>query len=197
MSDTKQTKAITAASRILEKKRALLEACEEEIKKLDGDLEKVAAYLVTTAEVSDVPQVIKEDMPFLAWQLMEKNDALAIEIYRTLRETVQESNRKAKDFETINNEHKDTVGNWLLKSLNESGANSVNCGVVGKAYKKLKVQASAADWDAFLHWVDEQKAYDAVQKRVNSSFVSKYEEENGELPPFLNVHKEFEVIVTK
>lgn len=211
--NTKQSKAIAAYAKILETEQALQESYDAKIKALSDDRAKLSAYLVGTAEVDEVPEVIRERDPYLAWQIGEKNDAVAIEAYRRLRDMVQEGNRKAKDFETEHNGFKDKIGEWLLAQLNASGANSVNCGTSGKAYKKLKVHASAADWDAFVRWAAENEAFDAVQKRINSSFVSKYWDEKveedkakaaeekrepvGEYPPFLNVHKEYEVVVTK
>lgn len=213
MSTPKQAKAIATVEKILSRKVEIVEAFKAEMKKIDEDMGKLSVFLMSTSEVSDVPEIVKEMEPFLAWSIMEKNDATSIEAYRNLRDKVQSMNREAKDYETLHNDQKDKIGTWLLEALNKSGANSVNCGVSGKAYKKRAVKASPADWDAFLHWVDEEKAYDAVQKRVNSSFVDKFFEEklkedeakakiegrepHGEYPPFLNVSVEWEVVVTK
>jgi hypothetical protein len=212
---TKVVKALNAYTKILEAEQALRESYEPKMAALKADRDKLAKYLIDNAgeEVIAPSEAIFEADPHLWWLLGEKNDATAIEAYRKLRDMVQESNRKAKDFEEFHNEQKLKIGNWLLAQLNASGANSVNCGESGKAYKKLKVQASAADWDAFVKWAAEHQAFDAVQKRINSSFVQKYYEEKmeedaakaeeegrdavGEYPPFLNVHKEYEVVVTK
>ena len=194
---SKFNKALETYSKILAKKLELIENHKLAITKLSEDQKKVESFLVGNPEISEVPEIIRENEPFLAWTLGEKNDAIAISIYRNLRDKVQELNRIAKDFESEHNEQKEKVGNWILARLNESKAQSINCGVYGKAYKKLKIQASAADWGGFLKWAAEHNAEDAIQKRIVGSFVTNYEEENGELPPFLNVHKEYEVVVTK
>jgi predicted metalloendopeptidase len=194
---TKSEKLLATYVKMLEKEHELRDIYKQQTDKISSERALIAKHLVDSGEVFEVPEIICSDSPYLAWQLGEKNDAYAIRLYRVLRDAVSANNRVAADYEAEQNLFKDKIGNWLLAALNKSGAKSVNCGESGKAYKRMKVRVSAADWEGFVSWAVANDAQDAIQKRVNASFVTKYEEENEELPPFLNVSKEYEVVVTK
>lgn len=194
---SKSDQALNTLVKMLEKKRELKAEYDAAIKKIDEEQSKVSEHLIETCEFEEVPDIICEDDPYTAWNIGKQNDAFAIRLYRIIRDKVTANNRQAKDFEAFYNEYKTRIGGWLLDALNKSGAKSINCGEVGTAYRQQKVTASPADWDSFLVWAAENEAGDAIQKRVNSSFVKKYEEETGETPPFLNVFKEYEIVVRK
>ena len=194
---SEKSKLISTYVKMLTKKRELKEAYEAKIKKIDESRAVVAKAMLEAGEYEEIPDIICEDDPDTAWKIGIQNNAYAIHLYRIIRDCVQAYNRRAKDHEALQNLYKEKIGNWILNELNKSGAKSVNCGEAGKAYKKLKVRANAADWDAFLKWAAENDAGDAIQKRINSSFITKYEEENDELPPFIDVFKEFDIVVTK
>jgi hypothetical protein len=193
---SQKDKFLSTYVKMLEKQREITEKFQVEFDKIELAKSKLAKHLVEE-EFEEVPDIICEDASYVAWQIGVQNDAYAIRLYRVLRDKVSGNNRGAKDFEAEQNLFKEKIGGWLLNALNKSGANSVNCGEAGKAYKKLKIRANAVDWDAFLRWAAENEAADAVQKRINSSFIKKYEEEHGELPPYVDVFKEFDVVVTK
>lgn len=190
-------KLLSTYTKMLEKRRKVTKAYEAEIAKIDKARSVVSTAMVEAGEYEEVPEIVCEDAPEVAWGIGIQNDAYAIKLYRIFRDSVESGNRKAKDFAALQNLHKEKIGGWLLAALNKSGATSVNCGAAGKAYRKLKVRANPADWDAFLKWAAENEAADAIQKRVNTSFVTKYEEENDEPPPFLDIFKEYDVVVTK
>jgi len=193
-----KSKYLTAYEKMLAKERELREKLEIDLEAIANDKAKVEKVILKLKEVEEVPDIICEDEPYVAWQMGVKNDAFAIRIYRIIRDQmVTKSNRKAKDFEALWNTHKETIGNWLLNALNKSGAKSVNCGEIGKAHKKRKVRAKSEDWEKMLAWAVENNAEDIVEKRVSSTFVTKYEGENDELPPFVSVFKEDQIVVTK
>ena len=191
---------LTDYKTILKLQQQLQADYEAKLSTLTSKRDKMEAWLLNQDETTG--KVIEDDLkamsPYVFWHITEKTNASSIEAYRQLRDDVQEQNRVAKDNAEVQNGYKDTIGAWILAKLNTEGENSVNCGESGKAYKKLVTHASAADFDALIKWAGENNAADIVQKRVNSAFVNKYAEENGgELPPFVNVMRSFEVVVTK
>lgn len=191
-------KAIDTYAKMLSAEEALQAEFDKQLEALAKKKQVVSEYLMNNAsDVEEIHDIIKEKDPILYWKICVKNDASAIEAYRILRDWVTQSNKKAKDFAASIEFDKDKIGAWLLAKLNASGNNSVNCAPYGKAYKKLKTQASAEDWDAFVKWAADNQAFDAIQRRVKTEFVNKYEEDHGELPPYLNVYREWEIIVTK
>lgn len=104
-----------------------------------------------------------------------------------------------KKFEAMDEElvsKMDKLEGALLKRLNEAGAESLKT-EAGTAYIQLKKKASCADWPSFWQWIVDNGRPDMLEKRVSASTVKEYEEENKELPPFLNVITEREVVVRR
>ena len=192
-----KSKYVIVYEKMLAKERELREQLEADLRAIAKDKEKVEKAILKLKETAEVPEIICEEEPYIAWQMGVKNNAFAIKLYRIIRDKVTKFNRTAKDHEALQNTYKENIGNWLLQSLNKAGEKSVNCGDAGKAYKKRKVRAKAEDWAKMLSWAVDHEAEDIVEKRVNAGFVTKYEEEHGELPPFVSVFKEDQIVVTK
>lgn len=181
--------------KILNMREELQQKYEESLAKYDKAVNKISQFIVEEGETLDVE--FDERIPFISFKVMAPTIETAIQAYRQLRDDVTGDNRAAKDNEALNNEHKEMIGNWILGQTNELGVKSFNTNF-GKAYRKKKIRASAADWDGFLKWAAKEGAGDAIQKRVNGSFVNTYNEaHDGQDPPFLNVTREYEIVVTK
>lgn len=86
----------------------------------------------------------------------------------------------------------------MLHILNNNGAQSIKT-ENGTAYRKLKLKPSVADWSAFYDWVMQDKdRFEAIEKRIKASFVGDFMEDNdGQLPPGVNAHREYEVAVRR
>ncbi len=86
----------------------------------------------------------------------------------------------------------------MLHILNSNGAQSIKTDN-GTAYRKLKLKPSVADWAAFFAWVREDPdRFEAMEKRIKASFVGEFMEQNeGQLPPGVNAHREYEVAVRR
>lgn len=86
----------------------------------------------------------------------------------------------------------------MLEMLNGIGGSSVKTDH-GTVIRTEKVRPAAADWDAFYDWVLQDKGrFEALEKRIKSTFISQFMEENaGQLPPGVNVHREYEVAVRR
>lgn len=84
----------------------------------------------------------------------------------------------------------------LLAHFQETGAESVNT-AVGTAYKTTKTQVSTADWDTFLAFVIDHKAWDMVERRPAKNACLEWEEENTTLPPGLNKRVEVTINIMR
>ena len=76
---------------------------------------------------------------------------------------------------------------WLLNELNNTGATGFkfSCGTVTQT---TSTQASIGDWAAFSRFVLENNEVDLLQKRVSTTNLKAYlENEGAEVPPGLNV----------
>jgi ClpP class serine protease len=91
----------------------------------------------------------------------------------------------------------DTVGNYMLACLNEAKLKSARTST-GTVYKRKKIIAQGADWDAFNTWVAENDAFEAYERRIKSTFISQYMEANdGAVPPGVNVLEQYVIAVRK
>lgn len=95
-------------------------------------------------------------------------------------------------------EDQGTLKRLMLDLLNRNGAQSVKT-ENGTIYRSLKLKPSAADWTAIYAWIAaDPERFELLEKRLKAGFVSLYMEENdGQLPPGVNAHREYEVAVRR
>ncbi len=86
----------------------------------------------------------------------------------------------------------------MLQILNNTGAKSIATDF-GTVYRTEKIKPSAADWSAVYSWVmADPERFELLEKRLKSTFIKQFMDENeGALPPGVNVHREFEVSVRR
>ena len=86
---------------------------------------------------------------------------------------------------------------YLLDQLNRADAQSIKTDA-GTVYRRETLKTSAADWGAVWRFAVENDAMDIFQKRLKTEFIKEYMEENdGAVPPGVNVHREFEIGVRR
>lgn len=179
----------------MDAKRAEYEAFSAKFDELRSKYHDAILSSGSEVEVSDY---VRDRDPYFAWQLAPKTDASAILSFRMIRDNIAASNKAAKDYDAANSDHLDKISAWLLRALNDRGQDSFRCVGIGSVYKQEKLRVSATDFDAYIEWAAEQGVAPlVVQKRLKSDFVDEYYKEHGTYPPFLNVHREIEVIVRK
>lgn len=84
----------------------------------------------------------------------------------------------------------DKIEAVLLKTFDEAGMDSVKTSS-GTAYKSLRTSASVADWDAFWSYVQQNGAFEMIERRCNKTAVEQHKSANdGQLPPGLNWREE-------
>jgi hypothetical protein len=90
-----------------------------------------------------------------------------------------------------------TVDAALLAELNSANVKSMKS-ESGVFYWQEKIIPSAADWDLFYKWVARTNSFDALERRIKSTFISQYmEDHDGGLPPGVDVYREREVHVRR
>lgn len=92
----------------------------------------------------------------------------------------------------------DTLKVLMLQMLNTTGAKSIATDH-GTVYRTEKVKPSAADWSAVYAWIMENpERFELLEKRLKPTFVKQFmEEHEGQIPPGVNVHREYEVSVRR
>lgn len=95
-------------------------------------------------------------------------------------------------------EKKARVDNEMLRQMQERGVTSEKIEGVGTVYIYKSVKASLADDQAFFSWVKEKDAFDALERRIKSSFVQTYmDDHDGVAPPGLSVFTEVQARMRK
>jgi hypothetical protein len=78
----------------------------------------------------------------------------------------------------------------LLDHLNKHGMESVRT-ECGTFYAQEEMTPSASDWNAVYKWIEENDAWDLLEKRLKKTFVKEYAEAHGGgLPPGVSVFRE-------
>ena len=117
--------------------------------------------------------------------------------YREIRE---ERAQLAKDYKEVDDGLKAQLSKIeaaMLGFLNKHGLDSAPT-QHGVFYKQEQITPSGADWEAFYKWVAENNAFDALERRIKSTFIKEYMETNDNaLPPGVNVFREYVVRVRK
>lgn len=86
----------------------------------------------------------------------------------------------------------------MLDMLNQIGGKSIATDH-GTIYRTEKVRPSAADWSAVYAWImEDPDRFELLEKRLKATFVKQFMEDNdGVIPPGVNVHREYEVAVRR
>ena len=85
---------------------------------------------------------------------------------------------------------------YLLETMNTTNASQLGS-EHGTAYKQTSMRANCSDWPTFWAFQQESGRFDMTEKRVASKAIQTYYEENGELPPGINMAQEVKVIIRR
>jgi hypothetical protein len=121
-----------------------------------------------------------------------------VQVYNAIRDarTAKRKAYEAEDLALEEDQHKLTV--LMLELLTANGAKSIATDF-GTVYRTEKIKPSAADWTAIYGWINENPdRFELLEKRLKSTFIKEFMEENeGAVPPGVNVHREYEVSVRR
>lgn len=81
------------------------------------------------------------------------------------------------------------IEGWLLNKLNKEEMESFKT-AAGTAYTAIETKMSCADWPGFWQFVQQNGRADMLEKRVSISVIKQFEEETGNLPPYINKTEE-------
>ena len=116
----------------------------------------------------------------------ELDDQKLIRLFMAIRD--QQSQRKAA-YDADDKEDKATrakIEIEFLRRFNERGIDNVTSREHGVAYRVTRTSASVADFEALLHHVKENEAWELLERRVNKTAVQEFVDEHGDLPPGVN-----------
>jgi hypothetical protein len=85
---------------------------------------------------------------------------------------------------------------WIKEKADAEGVTSFKT-KHGTAFLTTTDYANVADWDAVLNFIQENSAYDMLEKRVSKTAVRGYIEQEKAVPPGINYGTKLEVNVRK
>ena len=121
-----------------------------------------------------------------------------VQAYNAIRDA-RTAKRHAWEAEDLALEQdQDKLKVMMLELLNQIGGKSIATDH-GTIYRTEKVRPSAADWSAVYAWImADPDRFELLEKRLKATFVKQFMEDNdGLIPPGVNVHREYEVAVRR
>jgi hypothetical protein len=119
-----------------------------------------------------------------------------VKAYLALRDKRSELKHKYDAIDGELRSKMDKLEGFLAQQMQDTGATTLGTSV-GTAYRQLKIRGSGGDWPTAWQWMAENSRFDFLEKRISSTALKAYLEENSEPPPGINVHTEYEVVVRK
>lgn len=113
---------------------------------------------------------------------VDKRVGQYIQIRDKLKEMDKEFEEKRKPLLDLQN----VLSGWMQEFLEKSGGTAIKT-KHGTVYLSTRYSASLADPEAFMNFVIENKLYDLLDRRANSTAVKDYVTEHNELPPGANL----------
>lgn len=111
--------------------------------------------------------------------------ALRARQYRTLKAKIDEIKERHKAELVPLNEAMDSLKTFLLDSLNKINSENIQT-EDGTIHKTSRKTASVSDQSEFLAFVIENRAWEMLDLKCNSTAAEGYIDEHGEPPPGVN-----------
>jgi hypothetical protein len=121
-----------------------------------------------------------------------------VQAHQAIKDVRTEKRRAYEAEDALLEADQNKIKTYLLALLNQTGSKSIAT-EHGTVYRTEKIRPSAADWQVVYEWVmADPDRFELLEKRLKPTFISKYMEENeGAIPPGINLLREFEVSVRR
>lgn len=91
----------------------------------------------------------------------------------------------------------DKIKRVLRVMMEQVGSDNLSSHGVGTAYREVVQKFSATDWTSVWAHIQETGNFDLLQKRLGENACKAYLEETGELPPGVDLHQEYDIVVRR
>lgn len=105
-----------------------------------------------------------------------------IDVRDKIKEIEERQKKELEPFKTLKNQ----LAGWLQEYMTNSGSEGIRT-AYGTCSLSSKTSASLEDADAFMQFVIENKQYELLDRRANSTAVQEYVKETGSMPPGVNL----------
>ena len=123
-------------------------------------------------------------------------DRLA-KIYRKMRSAIEVLTKEYDTQVEAIKEQQEGVKNAMKEQMKALGVSSVKS-PFGTVSMRQSTRYNTNDWGSFKEFILEHGAIELLEKRIAQTNMAQFLEENpGVLPPGLNSHSEFNIVITK
>jgi hypothetical protein len=119
-------------------------------------------------------------------KITEVDDQSLLKLFIALRDRRAERKAAYQADDEGDRTKQDRIENEFLRRFNERGIDNVSSRGVGTAYKSTRASATVADWDTLLGHVQENDAWELLERRVSKTAVEQFKAAHEDLPPGVN-----------
>lgn len=109
-----------------------------------------------------------------------------VEMQQNIKAARSEAKREWEAADNAMKADEERIEMAILKFLMDNNIKSVRT-EFGTAYQQEDVIPNCADWNTFYHWVKQNDAFDALEKRIKKTYVKEMMETTGKLPDGVSV----------
>lgn len=185
---TKQTlkSAVSALSTVLKKRSEIEQSIADQLQDLKAKEDRILEFINAWdgEKLPDVPEIVAEKAPFVAFQATEKTIGSCIDAAMQIKHELipQLENTVKPTVDSLKAQYELLEG-YALQHLEAAGVSSTKSDA-GRVESRTITQYTIADKKLFVDWAVQNNAESelTISVRPNSKFMSKVVEEAGELP---------------
>lgn len=114
------------------------------------------------------------------------DDVNLLQLFIALRDRRAERKAEYQADDAGDRNKQEKIETEFLRRFGDRGIDNVSARGVGTAYRSTRVSATVADWDSLLGHIQDENAWELLERRVNKTAVEQFKELNEDLPPGVN-----------
>ena len=119
-------------------------------------------------------------------KLNELSDSRLLSLFIGLRDRRAQRKAAFEDDDAGDRDKQDKIEVEFLRRFNERDIDNVSARGVGTAYRSTRSSATVSEWDALFAFIQENEAWEMLERRVNKTAVQQFRDEHDDLPPGVN-----------
>lgn len=116
----------------------------------------------------------------------ELDDVSLLKLFIALRDRRAKRKAAYDDDDANDKDKQNKIEVEFLRRFQDRGIDNVSARDIGTAYKSTRSSATVADWEEVLDYVQENEAWELLERRVNKTAVEQFKSVEGDLPPGIN-----------
>ena len=119
-------------------------------------------------------------------KIAELDDVSLLKLFIGLRDRRAQRKAAYDEDDASDKDKQNKIEVEFLRRFQDRGIDNVSARDVGTAYRSTRASATVADWESVLDYVQENEAWELLERRVNKTAVEQFKSVEGDLPPGVN-----------